>query len=474
MRVNEHIAYKPNEKPPLPVTLAVASQGTVLVVSGAIAFITAFWVASGAGQAYLLWMMFASLVIAGVATVQQSAKLRFVGPGYNSHYDPGSPFLAVCVLTIAKGGLAVMASLVVAATLVQFALAFWLARVRRIITPVVSGVALMLIAISVMDIAFARFDDVPADVSPIAAIAVGAVVLVTGVILMLRAIGSLRVFAISVTVAVGYAAAASLGMYDFQPAINAPWFGLPQLSAWPGFSSVLDEKFLAFLSVFLAVSVMVGIKASSEASVIQRFSWRKPRAVDFREIQETLNVCGVGMLLSGIAGILPVNSYLPSSVSIINFSGVAARRIGVFIGVMLVALALLPKFIAVLLTVPRPVASAVLLIGMTALYVEGIRTVLQDDLNRVRAFTVGVSLAVGIGMQQHNILAEILGVAWGLLFGYSVLAGILTALFMSLILELSRVGRKRFETELDNLGPGWTAGVPARNNVRAGLESGFD
>ena len=61
---------------------------------------------------------------------------------------PGAPFMAVCVLAVTEGGLPVMSSLIIAASLVQFALAFWLAQLRRIITPVVSGVAFMVIAVS--------------------------------------------------------------------------------------------------------------------------------------------------------------------------------------------------------------------------------------------------------------------------------------------------------------------------------------
>ena len=449
MRVNEQIRYETDDKPPRLVTLSVASQGAVIALSNTATLVTIFAVASGSSEAYLSWALFASLVIAGAVTVHQAVKMGRLAPGYLLLMGPGSPFMAVCVLAAIEGGLAVMSSLIIAASLVQFALALWLAQLRRIITPVVSGVAFMLISTAVMPIAIARFNNVPADVSPIAGPAVGGAALVVAMVLMLRASGILRLFAIPLTILAGCAVAIPLGVYEFQSAIDAPWFGLPQFSEWPGFSSILDENFLALLPVFIIVSIVVGIKASNEGAVVQQVSWRQPRAVDFRSVQGTLNVSGVGTLLSGIAGTLPTIIYLPSSIALINFTGVSARRVGYVMGVMLIALALLPKIVAVLLTIPRPVTGAILMIVMGLLFVEGIRTVLQDGFSQQKAIIVGLSLSIGIGLQTHNIFGDSLGSTWGVTLGSSVVVGILAAVLMSMVLEITASRRRRIETELD-------------------------
>ena len=449
MRVNEHLRYEPDEKPPPIVTLSVASQGVVIAVSNTAALVTIFVLASGGSESYLSWALFASLIIAGAVTALHAAKLGRLAPGYILLMGPAAPFMAVCVLAITQGGFALMSSLIVAASLVQFALAFWLAQLRRVITPVVSGVAFMLISASAMPIAIARLENVPADVSPLAGPIVGAAALIAAAILMLRATGILRLFAIPITIAAGWIVAVPLGVFDFRSALDAPWFGLPQFSAWPGFSSIRLEDFLALLPVFLIVSIVVGIKASNEGAAIQQVSWRIPRAVDFRGVQGTLNVSGIGILLAGIAGTLPPLNYLPSSIALINFTSVAARRAGFVIGATLIAIALLPKIIAVLLTIPRPVTGVILMIVMGLLFVEGIRTVLQDGFSQQKAIIVGLALSIGIGLQTHSILAEPLGDLWGVAFGNSVVVGILAAVLMSLLLEITASRRRRFETELD-------------------------
>ena len=157
------------------------------------------------------------------------------------------------------------------------------------------------------------------------------------------------------------------------------------------------------------MSVVAAIKTSSDGVVIQQASLRKPHAIDFRLVQGALNASGVGILLSGIAVTPPVITYLPSSVSLINLTGVAARRVGYAIGGMLFALAFLPKLTAILLSVPSPVVGVFLLIIMGLLFVEGIRTVIQDGLDPQKGLVVGIALALGVGLQDGERLRECAG-----------------------------------------------------------------
>ncbi len=449
MRAIDQIRYEPHDKSPVPVTLGVAVQGSVLALSNTVTLVTIFAVASDGSATYLSWAVFASLLIGGLATAHQAIKFGRLGPGYIMLMGPGSPFLPVCVLAVAEGGLPVMSSLIVAASLVQFALAFWLAKLRRVITPVVSGVAFMIIAVAAMPIALARLEDVPADTPSLAGPVVGAATLAAATILMLRGSGVWRLMAIPITIVVGCIVAVPLGVYDFQRALDAPWFGLPEFSAWPGFGPILDQDFLALLLVFLVVSVVVGIKAGNEGAVIQQASFHRPRAIDFRSVQGTLNAGGVGILLSGIAGTLPTIIYLPSTISLIRFTGVASRRVGYAAGAMLIGLALLPKIVAALLTIPRPVTGSILMIVMGMLFVEGVRTVLQDGFSQQKAFIVGISLSIGVGLQAQNILADPLGPTWGVAFGNSVVVSILAAVLMSGITQLTGYRSMRLQTELD-------------------------
>ena len=177
MRVNEHILYEPDDGSPPLVTLGVAVQGVILMVSNTIMVSTVYALAFDADESYLPWAVFTALLIAGAVTALQASKLGRLGAGYILMMGPGVPLLAACVLAVNEGGLAVMSSLVVASSLVMFAVAAWLVQLRRIITPVVAGVSFMMIAASAMPIAVTRLNDVPAGASPVSGPAVGAATL---------------------------------------------------------------------------------------------------------------------------------------------------------------------------------------------------------------------------------------------------------------------------------------------------------
>ncbi len=449
MRTNEQLRYEPDDSCPPVATLNVALQGAAIALSNAVSLVTIFAVASQGSESYLAWAVFAALVIAGAVTALQASRIGRLGSGYILLMGPAAPFLGVCVLAVTEAGMAVMASLIIAASLVQFAVAFWLAQLRRIITPVVSGVTFMMVAAAAMPIGAARLDDVPTGLLPLAGPAVGAVTLFGAAALMLRASGLLRLMAIPITLLAGCLAAVLLGVYDIRRAVEAPWFALPEFSAWPGLGPVLNVEFLSLLPVFLIVSAVVAVKSGGEGAAIQQASRRRPRAIDFRGVQGTLNAGGTGVLLSGIAGILPVLIYLPSTVALINFTGVAARRTGLVIGVILIGIALLPKFIAVLLTIPRPVTGAILMVVMGLIFVEGVRTIIQDGLNQQKAVIVGLSLSIGIGLQVQNVLTDTLGSPWGATLGNGIVASVLAATVLSAISEMTLTRRRRMEGELD-------------------------
>ena len=123
-----------------------------------------------------------------------------------------------------------LASLMVAAALLQFALAAWLPLLRRIITPVVSGTVIMLIATVVFPIAFERMEEIPEGAPLVAAPAIALTTLIVAVAVGLRARGVLRLWSTLVGIAAGCIVAAAFGAYDVQRVVDAPWVGVPRPS----------------------------------------------------------------------------------------------------------------------------------------------------------------------------------------------------------------------------------------------------
>ena len=449
MSVNEHIRYEPDDPCPPSVAIGVALQGVVISLANTVLFVTITFRAGGQSEHYLAWAVFSALVIGGAITALQAGRVGRLGAGHVLMTGAGPHFIAISVLALKEGGLAMLASLIVASSLIPFALAAWLPLLRRIITPVVSGTALMLIAVTVMSIAFDRLKEVPEGTPLSAGLSVAAVTIGVATMLAMRATGVWRFWAPLIGIASGCAAAAYLGLYDVQPVIQAPYFALPDIAAWPGLDLRPSAEFWALLPVFSIVSLVTAVKTSGDGVVIQQISRVRPRAIDFRLVQGSVNTNGVGALLSGIAGTPPTVVYTPSCVSLINLTGVAARSVGYAIGIILFGLAFLPKAATILLTIPTPVMGAFLLMIMGLLFVEGMRTVFQDGLDQRKALVVGVALAIGVSIENQSIFADLLGGTWGASLDNGMTVGVLAAILLTSFMELTSPQRRRLAVELD-------------------------
>ena len=112
--------------------------------------------------------------------------------------------------------------------------------------------------------------------------------------------------------------------------------------------------FWSLLPAFIFVTLIRAIETIGDSVAIQRVSWRKPRAVDFRSVQGAVAADGLGNLLSGLAATVPNTTY-SSSIAVAEITGVAARLVGVYIGAVFVCLAFMPKFMGLILAIPGPV-----------------------------------------------------------------------------------------------------------------------
>ncbi len=401
----------------------------------------------GLGDPLLTWAAFAALVVSGVTTVVQARRVGHVGAGYILLMGTSGAFIAVCVTALIEGGAALLATLVIVSSLFQFLFAWRLSWLRRVITPIVGGTVIMLIAVTVMPIIFGMLTKVPPGAPPAAApvSALATLALIVGIVM--RGRGYLRLWAPVVGVVGGCVVAGFFGLYDWTRVIEAPWVGIPT-AGFGGWDLRFGPAFWALLPAFVFVTVVGAIETVGDAVAIQRVSWRNERAVDYREVQGAVNADGLGNLLSGLLGTIPNTTY-STSVAVAELTGVGARVVGVYIGALFLAFAFLPKVPAVLLAIPGPVAGAYIMVLLSMLFVLGMKIVIQDGVDYKKGVIVGVSFWVGVGFQHQMIFADRLGEWWGALLGNGMTAGGLAAIVLSLALDLTGGRRVRMEAELN-------------------------
>ena len=450
--VNENIRYEPDEHPPALLTVGAGFQAALLIIGGIVLGVVIVFRIAEQPENYIAWGVFAALLISGITTVLQSARLWRIGAGHILMMGTSGAFFAVCAAALIQGGPALMASLVVVSALFQFALAARLSVLRGIFTPVVSGTVIMLIAATIMPIVFSMLSDVPEGTASSAAPIVAIVTILVIVVLVLRAPASWRLWSPVIGIVVGCAVSAPFGMYDVQYVKDAPWIGVP-FGAWPGFDFTPGVEFWALLPAFIVVTFVGAIETIGDGVAIQRVSRRRPGATDYRVVQGALNADGVGNFLSGIAGTLPNTTY-STSISLAEVTGIAARRVGIVVGVIFIVLAFFPKAAALLIAIPSPVAAAYVGILIALLFVQGLRIIVQDGLDHRKATVAGIAFWVGVGFQNGVIFPELLGDGFiGVLLGNGMTSGAIVAVGLTAFVELSKPRRRRLRVPLDDDAP---------------------
>ena len=445
---DQPIRFEPEESCSPSTTLLVGFQGAALILAPTVLNVAVAVRSSGLDDTYLTWSVFAALLISAGITALQAFQMWRFGAGHIVLTCPAALFIGIMVATVSAAGPSTFASLLVVCCVVQVALAWWLPTLRRIFTPVVTGTVTMLIAVSVLPIAFDSVQDLPAGAPPVSGPAIAGTTLLVSVIVTLRATGRWRLVGPFISILAGCAVAAAFGALDADRIVSAGWFGIPEL---PELSLELKpgKEFWALLPSFAILTLVIGIKTISDGVAVQQGSRRRPRAIDFRQIQGMVSVNGIGMLLAGITSTLPPMSYSSFSLSLINLTGVAARRVGIGVAIVMAALAFFSKLAALLLTIPGPVLGAYLMLAMGMLFVSGWQTILRDGLDPKRVLVVALASALGLGLHNHSIIPDLFGDEIGGLLGNGVTIGAVVAIGMTLLLEAISSRRSRLEVTLD-------------------------
>ena len=444
------LAYQVDEKAPWTTVTGVGLQHALLSLSSMVLVPTVAFRAAGATEAMVAWAVFASLVICGAVVALHGRPTARIGSGYVLSVAPAMAAIAVTVDAINAGGVMLLALLVISAAAVQFAFAFRISLLRRLLTPTVSGTALMLIPVTVVPLMFDMLDDVPVG-KPVGAAATcaGITVAVVGGITLFGA-QALRIWAPLLGILVGSVASAFHGLYDFKSVSETAWVGTP--GQWPahfesGFAGVDLEAFVGLAPAFVLLFLICTIRSLSSSLAIQSVSWRHPRAMDFRPVQGAIAADALSNLAAGLAGTVP-NGANSSSVARTQLTGVASRPTGIVYGFAVIAIAFCPKLVALVLAVPGPVFAGFVTVMLASSFAIGLRMAVAEGSDHRQSLIVGLSFWIGAGCQYGFVFPDfVAGFASGMLRN-ALTSGGLTAILLTIGLALAAPRRERLETKL--------------------------
>jgi NCS2 family nucleobase:cation symporter-2/xanthine permease XanP len=420
--------YGPDDRVPAGAFIFVGLQQVAAMVVGVITpalLLSELLHFTAPDTAYLVSM---ALICAAVGTLIQTTPIGPLGSGLLSITGTSFAFIQPLIMAGKAGGLPLMFGMALAAVPAQMVLAPFLPKLRGMLTPLISGIVVVLIGLSIIPSAMNGIVAPVGAGAPIwAGAGVAAVVIAT--VLFATALGRPwgRMIGILLGVAAGYLVCAVCGWLHAPPA-SSEWISVPRFV--PFGLAFRAEFLLPFMFIYI-VSVLEAMGDMTATSQLSGLPTNGER--HWKRMRGGVLADGIASIFAAIVGCFPNTTYAQNN-GVIQITGVASRHIGKFMAAVLAVLGLFPPVAHWVTAMPPCVLGgmALLLFGLVA--VAGLRLIFSAGLNQRNALIVAVSLGVGLGVPtQPQWLAELPG--WlRTLFESSVSAGGLTALVLNFVM----------------------------------------
>jgi xanthine permease XanP len=439
--LRDTLKYDANDSPPLYMAVSLAFMHVLLVFDAIIFIPNVLGKTVGIPPQTLAFITFATVLISALFTFLQSRTRFGIGCGFVMFTGSYSAFLLCSVDAVKMGGLPLLASMSLLTVPIVFLYTFFIRFFRHIITPAVGGVVVLLIATSMVPIGLSLWAGTPGTEAGAAAVTlarlgIGAITVLTLTLLMLFGSAGLRMWSPLIAMAAGYGAALLAGEAHFENTAQAAWFGLPQLSAWPGLELNIQATQLPLLFAFGMGMVASMIESTGNIMLVQQISTRNFRRVSYDQVQSGLYCDGLSKVAAGLFG-TAVPSLYCDNLPLIEMTGVASRRIGAIGAGILLLLAFMPKVSGVILDMPGPVIGGFLVVIAALLFHAGFGLVAMTKLNNQHGLILGLSLVVGLVAGGRSFFPGVVPASLSPLLQNSVAVGGFTAFILSTIAYLS-------------------------------------
>ena len=335
-----------------------------------------------------------ALVMAGLATLMQVFPFKKGVTGSRLPIIMSVGFTFVPTLTVigAQYGLSAVFGAQIIAGVVTIILGYGIKYIRKFFPPFVTGTIILTIGLSLYPIAvkyMAGGEGTPGYGS-LQNWGIAFITLATVIFCNMFCKGYVKLAGIVIGVIVGYLVSLFTGNVDFSGIGDAGWFTVPVPFRF-GVSFPPTAVIAIILLTIVNVMQTVGDLTGTTVGGLDR----EPSS---EELAGGIVGSGIITMVGACFGGLPVSTY-SQNVGIVSMTKVVNRRvIGAAAGFMLV-LGLVPKFSAVMSTLPKAVVGGATIVVFGMITMTGIR-LLKEDLSQRNATIAGLALALGMGLKM--------------------------------------------------------------------------
>lgn len=452
-----------DERLPLGRTFAYGLQHVLTMYGGIIAPPLIIGTAAGLEQSEIGLLVAACLFIGGAATILQTMGVPFLGA--QLPLVQGTSFASVATLVAivnGDGGIRAAFGAVLAAALIGLCIAPFFAKIIRFFPPVVTGIVITTIGLTLMPVAanWAMGGNAKApDYGSTSNIGLAAATL--AIVLLLSKVGNAAISRLSILLAIvlGTLLALVLGKTDFSGVGEGPVVAFPAPFAF----GLPTFELAAIISMTIVVLVIL-TETTADILAVGEIAGTK---VDSKRIANGLRA---DMLSSAVAPVFNTftQSAFAQNVGLVAITGIKSRFVVSAGGLILVILGLLPVLGRVVTAIPTPVlgGAGVVLFGTVA--ASGIRTLAKVDYKDNMNLII-VATSVGFGMIPIAAPAFYDNFpAWfGTIFHSGISSAAVMAVLLNLLFNELKAGNRKDSSV-------FAAGPPrmVREDELSGLEDG--
>lgn len=439
------LIYQLNDKPPLPQTIFAASQHLLAMFVAVITPSLIICQTLGVSVEQTNTIISMSLFASGISSFIQIRTIGPIGSGLLSIQGTSFNFLGPIIgagLALKQGGadvttmMAAIFGTILFASTAEMLLSRVLEYARRIISPLVSGIVVTLIGLTLIQVGlvsigggYSALGD--GTFGSLDKLALAAIVLSLIIILNRSANPYIRVASIVIAMTVGYIAAYFMGMIDLSTMPESKFIAIPMPMQ---FGLSFDwSLFIPLVLVFLitAIEAIGDITATSEVS-----GEPVKGPVYIKRIKGGVLADGLNSAVAALFNSFP-NSTFSQNNGVIMLTGVASRYVGYFISGMLVLLGLFPGVASFVQLIPEPVLGGATIVMFGTIAAAGIRIISREELDRRAILIMALSFSMGLGIAQKPEILQFMPEFIKSIFSSGIAAGGITAIVLNILLPLT-------------------------------------
>ena len=340
-----------------------------------------------------------SLLASGISTFIQCRTVGPIGCGLLCIQGTSFSFISPIIGAGLNGGLAAIFGAVISGSVVEMFVSRVLRYTRKIITPLVSGVVVTLIGLSLIKVGviacgggFAAKEN--GTFGSYENLGLAAIVIVSILFFNRSSNRYLRMSSIVIGLIIGFVVATILGRVDFGQITSYGGFNIPTPFKY---GLAFDPAAIIGLGI---VYLITAIEAYGDVTANSLISGQPLEGEKFQKRSSGgILADGFNSMLAGCLNSFP-NSIFAQNNGMIQLTGVASRYVGYFIAGFLVVLGLFPAVGKVFALIPDPVLGGATLLMFGTVAAAGIRIIAAQKLNRKAVLVMALSFSFGLSVEM--------------------------------------------------------------------------